>query len=53
VDGIQAPGYHAAIWNGTNSAGEKVASGVYLYKLEAVGSNGATFVQTKKLLLLK
>ena len=53
VDGIQAPGYHAAIWNGTNSIGANVASGVYLYKLEAVGSNGATFVQTKKLLLLK
>jgi hypothetical protein len=53
VDGSQAPGYPTAIWNGTNSAGEKVASGVYLYKLEAVGSNGATFVQTKKLLLLK
>ena len=53
VDGIQAPGYHAAIWNGTNSTGANVASGVYLYKLEAVGSNGATFLQTKKLLLLK
>jgi hypothetical protein len=53
VDGIQASGYHAAIWNGTNSTGATVASGVYLYKLEAVGSNGATFVQTKKLLLLK
>lgn len=53
VDGVQAPGNHAVIWNGTNSAGEKVASGVYLYKLEAAGSKGATFVQTKKLVLLK
>jgi len=53
VDGIQPPGYHAAIWNGTSSTGATVASGVYLYKLEAVGANGATFVQTKKLLLLK
>ena len=26
-------GYHLAIWDGTNGAGQQVASGVYLYEL--------------------
>ncbi|MBM3238485.1 T9SS type A sorting domain-containing protein [Candidatus Poribacteria bacterium] len=38
----------AAYWNGTNDAGEKVASGVYFYTLE-----GGSFRATKKLMVLK
>jgi hypothetical protein len=43
VDGMQPVGYHAVTWNGTN-----VASGVYIYRLEAQGHT-----LTHKMLLLK
>ncbi|OGF97767.1 MAG: hypothetical protein A2Z06_02200 [Candidatus Glassbacteria bacterium RBG_16_58_8] len=33
VDQVQAPGDHQVRWNGLNSRGEKISSGVYLYKL--------------------
>lgn len=48
-------GYHIVYWNGRNSSGNSVASGVYIYRLSAVPSksSGKTFVQTKKMLMLK
>jgi len=36
------------VWNGTDFRGGKVASGVYLYKLEA-----KDFVETRRLVLMK
>ncbi len=35
-------------WNGTNSYGEKLASGIYLYRLES-----GNLIQSKKMILLK
>ena len=31
------PGRHAAVWDGSNDRGQRVASGVYFYSLEAAG----------------
>ena len=42
------PGTHQVEWNSSDHNGQKVASGVYLYKLQ-VGQES----QTKKMLLLK
>jgi hypothetical protein len=35
VNERQAPGRYAAYWDGTNSAGQGVSSGVYFYRMEA------------------
>jgi hypothetical protein len=35
-------------WNGDDASGQAVASGVYLYRLQAVGA-----IQTKKLVVLQ
>lgn len=43
-----APGSYRRVWNGLDDSGHRVASGVYLYKLQA-----GSFVATRKLLLMK
>ena len=48
VSGTYRAGYHAIRWNGTNQDSEPVASGVYIYMLEA-----GTFHSVKKMLLMK
>lgn len=42
-------GEHSIVWNGKDSAGRKVSSGLYFYKLKL---NGKT-IDTKKMMLLK
>jgi len=41
-------GKHIAIWNGKNSFGEHVGTGMYFYQLKA-----GTFLMTRKMILLK
>ena len=41
-------GNYEVTWNGTNSEGQKVASGTYFYRI-VVGD----FVESKKMILLK
>jgi hypothetical protein len=44
----QSPGSKQVVWDGRDSNGHQVASGIYLYKLQA----GST-IQTRKMILLK
>ncbi len=49
ADGIQSAGYHETVFNASN-----LASGVYLYSINAVSSDGTkNFVVTKKLVLIE
>ena len=48
LDKKQEYGYHTLTWNGTNSFGKQMVTGVYFAKMSA-----GKFTQTKKMLLLK
>jgi len=44
--GLQTVGVHKIVWDGRNSLGQKVANGIYLYKLQAGGKS-----EVKKMIL--
>ncbi len=48
VSGSQNTGSYTVQWDGRSDLGEKVASGMYLYRITA-----GSFVQTKKMMLMK
>lgn len=48
VDSKMVAGDHEVVWNGKDSNGQRVASGVYLYKMTA-----GDFSSTDKMLMLK
>lgn len=48
VNEKKSTGEHQVVWDATNDAGRKVASGLYLYRLKAEG-----FIQTRKMMVLK
>ena len=45
-------GTYSIRWDGRDTYGKQVAGGIYLYKIEAVGSSGR-FVQTRKMILMR
>jgi len=49
VDQVQTAGRYEAVWNGVNSRGAGVASGVYLYRIVS----GSGYADTKRMTLLK
>jgi len=52
IDENQPAGAHRVQWNASDRYCRKVASGIYVYKLEAVGSSHR-FVQSRKMVLMK
>ncbi len=48
VDNAREAGTHSVVWNGTDSFGRHVSSGVYFYRFQA-----GDFVKAKKMMMLK
>ncbi|MBI4553917.1 MAG: T9SS type A sorting domain-containing protein, partial [Candidatus Latescibacteria bacterium] len=53
VDAQQEAGFHTVQWTGLNAARQRVASGVYFYRLTVQGAARTAFTSVKKMLLLK
>jgi len=59
VSGQQAAGRYQVMWNGLDEHGRQVASGIYLYRLQAgdpltgSGQAGQRFTETKKMILVQ
>jgi glycosidase len=48
VNEVKTAGTYSSTWNGDNDFGNKVSSGIYLFRMEA-----GLFVETRKMILLK
>ncbi len=54
ANGVEAAGTHSVRWDGRDRAGHSVASGIYLYRLHAVGlAGGGTFSSVHKMVVLR
>ena len=53
VSDNKVPGYYETRWDGSNDFGNAVASGIYVYRMVARGSNSESFVQTRKMLFVR
>lgn len=53
TDAVQQPGYHFIRWDGRNAGGGEVASGIYLCRMTARAAAGATYVNSRELLLVR
>jgi hypothetical protein len=53
ASGTMVAGYQSIEWNGTNGWGQQLGSGVYFVRFAATGTDGRTFGDTRKLMLLK
>jgi len=51
--GLKTAGQHVIRWNGRDSVGNHVPSGVYFYRLEATSASGAMTTLTKKMTVMK
>ncbi len=51
--GEEPAGEHRINWDGTNDQGQPIASGIYIYRLEAKSPNGSRMFLSRKMILLR
>jgi predicted GH43/DUF377 family glycosyl hydrolase len=49
----RTPGWHTFEWNGVSSSGERVASGIYIYRVEFLSEGNAPLAVENKMSLVK
>ncbi|MFA5834929.1 MAG: right-handed parallel beta-helix repeat-containing protein [Bacteroidota bacterium] len=49
----QHPGFYSLQWNGRDDHNTAVASGIYIYRIDAISEGKSKFTQVKKMILLK
>lgn len=52
-EGEMLAGFHRVRWNGQDAAGQQVSSGIYIYRITAVGKSGQQFTGVRKMLLTR
>ena len=50
---LMTPGYYKVQWNGTNTSGAAVASGVYFVRMSSQADKGVSFSALRKLVLMR
>jgi hypothetical protein len=53
VNEEHSAGYYSQLWNGTDDTDRKVASGVYIYRIEVTGAQNKRFTEVKKMIMIK
>jgi len=54
VDEVRSAGYHTVEWNGENTSGSRVSSGVYFFRIETKDVAGQVpFTSVKRMMFLK
>ena len=48
VDSFISPGAHSVVWDGTDSGGKRVSSGMYMYQLQT-----GAFTTSNKMILMR
>ena len=51
--GDREPGYYDFVWDGKNSSGVFISTGLYFFRVEAFSVSGKTFAETRKMVMLK
>jgi hypothetical protein len=51
--GTMQGGRKEVTWNGRNTSGQPVSSGIYVYRLEATGISGDKYTMSKRMVLVK
>ena len=50
------PGYHSILWDGKNMYGKEVATGLYIYQIQATFKNEkkkVNFIKARKMMVIK
>ncbi|HTY39226.1 MAG TPA: VWA domain-containing protein [Bacteroidota bacterium] len=53
ADAMRSPGTYSVVWDGKNSEGRTVESGVYFYRMTATSVSGKSTTDTQRMILMK